>query len=85
MATNTAIKTRIGFVGLGNMGGNMAARFLAAGYPVYGEERSRPHAERLVHEGLQWRDTPKAHRASAMAKTNPSPVHRSVHRLVARE
>jgi 3-hydroxyisobutyrate dehydrogenase-like beta-hydroxyacid dehydrogenase len=59
MATDTAITTRIGFVGLGNMGGNMAARFLAAGYPVYGEERSRPNAERLIHDGLQWRDTPK--------------------------
>jgi 3-hydroxyisobutyrate dehydrogenase-like beta-hydroxyacid dehydrogenase len=59
MATNTATTTRIGFVGLGNMGGNMAARFLAAGYPVYGEERSRAHAEGLVHDGLQWCDTPK--------------------------
>ncbi len=37
----------------------MAARFLAAGYPVYGEERSRGHAEGLVHDGLQWCDTPK--------------------------
>jgi 3-hydroxyisobutyrate dehydrogenase-like beta-hydroxyacid dehydrogenase len=59
MATNTATTTKIGFVGLGNMGGNMAARLLAAGYPVYGEERSREHAEGLVHEGLKWRDTPR--------------------------
>ena len=59
MATNTATTTKIGFVGLGNMGGNMAARFLTAGYPVYGEERSRGHAEGLVHDGLQWCDTPK--------------------------
>jgi aryl-alcohol dehydrogenase-like predicted oxidoreductase/3-hydroxyisobutyrate dehydrogenase-like beta-hydroxyacid dehydrogenase len=59
MATNTDTTTKIGFVGLGNMGGNMAARLLAAGYPVYGEERSREHAEGLVHEGLQWRDTPR--------------------------
>jgi 3-hydroxyisobutyrate dehydrogenase-like beta-hydroxyacid dehydrogenase len=59
MATDTATTTRIGFVGLGNMGGNMAARFLAAGYPVYGEERSHAHAEALVHGGLQWRDTPR--------------------------
>ncbi|MDX6538548.1 MAG: binding domain of 6-phosphogluconate dehydrogenase, partial [Gaiellales bacterium] len=33
--------TKIGFVGLGHMGGNMAARFLAAGHPVYGESRNR--------------------------------------------
>jgi 3-hydroxyisobutyrate dehydrogenase-like beta-hydroxyacid dehydrogenase len=49
--------TTIGFVGLGHMGGNMAARFLAAGYPVYGEERNRETADELVHDGLQWRDT----------------------------
>jgi 3-hydroxyisobutyrate dehydrogenase-like beta-hydroxyacid dehydrogenase len=59
MATNTETTTKIGFVGLGNMGGNMAARFLAAGHPVYGEERSRAHAEALVQDGLQWRDTPR--------------------------
>jgi 3-hydroxyisobutyrate dehydrogenase-like beta-hydroxyacid dehydrogenase len=57
MTTTTA--TKIGFVGLGNMGGNMAARFLAAGHPVYGEERNRQHADELVQKGLQWRDTPR--------------------------
>jgi 3-hydroxyisobutyrate dehydrogenase-like beta-hydroxyacid dehydrogenase len=59
MSTNTATATRIGFVGLGNMGGNMAARFLAAGYAVYGEERIPGHAEGLVEDGLRWRDTPR--------------------------
>jgi 3-hydroxyisobutyrate dehydrogenase-like beta-hydroxyacid dehydrogenase len=56
MATAT---TGVGFVGLGHMGGNMAARFLGAGYPVYGEARDREHAQDLVHEGLRWRDTPR--------------------------
>jgi 3-hydroxyisobutyrate dehydrogenase-like beta-hydroxyacid dehydrogenase len=55
----TATTPSIGFVGLGTMGGNMAARFLAAGYPVYGEERQRAHAQTLVDHGLQWRDTPR--------------------------
>jgi 3-hydroxyisobutyrate dehydrogenase-like beta-hydroxyacid dehydrogenase len=55
----TATTTRIGFVGLGHMGGNMAARFLAAGYTVYGEERNRATAQGLEHDGLQWRDTPR--------------------------
>jgi 3-hydroxyisobutyrate dehydrogenase-like beta-hydroxyacid dehydrogenase len=50
---------KIGFVGLGHMGGNMAARFLAAGYTVYGESRDRRAAQELVHEGLAWRDTPR--------------------------
>ncbi len=50
----------LGFVGLGHMGGNMAARFLAAGYTVYGESRDRRHADELIREGLVWRDTPRA-------------------------
>jgi 3-hydroxyisobutyrate dehydrogenase-like beta-hydroxyacid dehydrogenase len=41
------------------MGGNMAARFLAAGYRVDGEARSREHAEQLIEQGLQWRDSPR--------------------------
>ncbi len=51
--------TTLGFVGLGHMGGNMAARFLAAGYTVYGESRQRREVDDLVREGLQWRDTPR--------------------------
>jgi 3-hydroxyisobutyrate dehydrogenase-like beta-hydroxyacid dehydrogenase len=49
----------LGVVGLGHMGGNMAARFLAAGYSVYGEARHREDAQELEGEGLQWRDTPR--------------------------
>jgi len=49
----------IGFVGLGHMGGNMAARFLAAGYPVYGEAHSREESQHLIDDGLQWRETPR--------------------------
>ena len=48
----------LGFVGLGHMGGNMAARLLAAGYSVSGEAQSRAHAEQLIEQGLQWCDTP---------------------------
>ncbi len=49
----------IGFIGLGNMGGNMAARYLAAGYTVYGEARDRTPAQWLIDQGLQWVDTPR--------------------------
>jgi 3-hydroxyisobutyrate dehydrogenase-like beta-hydroxyacid dehydrogenase len=52
--------TAVGFVGLGHMGGNMAIRFLHAGYTVYGEDRSREQAQALVDEGLRWCDTPRA-------------------------
>jgi 3-hydroxyisobutyrate dehydrogenase-like beta-hydroxyacid dehydrogenase len=49
----------IGFIGLGNMGGNMAARYLSAGYTVYGEASARQEAQWLIDEGLRWMDTPR--------------------------
>ncbi len=55
----TTTQAQIGFIGLGHMGGNMASRFLAAGFEVHGEERSREEAQELVVEGLQWEDTPR--------------------------
>jgi 3-hydroxyisobutyrate dehydrogenase-like beta-hydroxyacid dehydrogenase len=58
MAATTT--TKLGFVGLGKMGGNMTARFLAAGFPVYGEQRSRERAQHLVDQGMRWCDTPRA-------------------------
>ena len=51
--------TTVGFIGLGNMGGNMAARLLAAGYAVDGEAKSRADAESLIGEGLQWCESPR--------------------------
>ncbi len=55
----------IGFIGLGNMGGNMADRYLDAGYTVYGEDRDREHAQWLVDKGLRFVDTPRAVAAAA--------------------
>jgi 3-hydroxyisobutyrate dehydrogenase-like beta-hydroxyacid dehydrogenase len=52
-----AARTSVGFVGLGNIGGNMAARLLAAGYPVWGHQRSLERAQSLVEQGLQWCET----------------------------
>ena len=49
----------IGFIGLGKMGGNMAARYLAAGHVVYGEARNRKGAQWLIDQGLRWVDTPR--------------------------
>jgi 3-hydroxyisobutyrate dehydrogenase len=57
--------TAVGFVGLGHMGGNMAVRFLGAGYTVYGETRHRGEVQDLEREGLQWRDTPREIAAAA--------------------
>jgi 3-hydroxyisobutyrate dehydrogenase-like beta-hydroxyacid dehydrogenase len=44
----------IGLVGLGRMGGNMAARFLDAGYVVHGTARSRERAAWLIEKGMRW-------------------------------
>jgi 3-hydroxyisobutyrate dehydrogenase len=49
----------IGFIGLGKMGGNMAARYLAAGYTVYGEARDQSGAQWLIDQGLRWVETPR--------------------------
>ena len=57
-ARETATPT-LGFVGLGRMGGNMAARLLDAGYAVHGETRSRARAQHLIDEGLRWCETPR--------------------------
>jgi 3-hydroxyisobutyrate dehydrogenase-like beta-hydroxyacid dehydrogenase len=49
----------IGFVGLGHMGGSMAARLLSAGYAVHGMNRTRRRADELIANGLNWHDTPR--------------------------
>ncbi|HWX75204.1 MAG TPA: NAD(P)-dependent oxidoreductase [Solirubrobacteraceae bacterium] len=51
--------TSIGFVGLGHMGGNMAARFLGAGYQVCGTARRKERLTPLLDSGLGWRETPR--------------------------
>jgi 3-hydroxyisobutyrate dehydrogenase-like beta-hydroxyacid dehydrogenase len=55
----SAADEKIGFVGLGHMGGNMASRYLSAGYSVSGEAKSREGLEPLLDEGLRWCDTPR--------------------------
>src|SRR4051794_37890764 len=55
-----ATTNRIGFVGLGNMGGAMAGRFLAAGYATHGTSRSRPRAKQVEGAGLHWEDSARA-------------------------
>jgi 3-hydroxyisobutyrate dehydrogenase-like beta-hydroxyacid dehydrogenase len=50
---------KIGFVGLGNMGGVMAGRLLSAGHEVFGTNRTKARAGDLIGRGLIWRDTPR--------------------------
>ena len=51
---------RLGFVGLGAMGGRMAARLLAAGYPVIGYNRTPQKAAELVNAGMTLAPSPRA-------------------------
>lgn len=51
---------RLGFVGLGNMGGGIAKRLLDAGHSVTGYNRTRSKAQLLLDAGMQWAETPRA-------------------------
>ena len=48
---------RVGFVGLGKMGGAIASRILAAGYDLVGYSRTKARAEVLIAAGMGWRDS----------------------------
>jgi 3-hydroxyisobutyrate dehydrogenase-like beta-hydroxyacid dehydrogenase len=50
---------RLGFVGLGVMGGNMVARLLGKGHQVTGYNRTRSKAEWLIGRGMKWGNTPR--------------------------
>jgi 3-hydroxyisobutyrate dehydrogenase-like beta-hydroxyacid dehydrogenase len=50
---------RVGIVGLGDMGGGMAERLLAAGFPLTGWNRTRAKAERFVERGMTLAQTPR--------------------------
>jgi 3-hydroxyisobutyrate dehydrogenase-like beta-hydroxyacid dehydrogenase len=51
---------KLGFIGLGVMGGNMVARLLEKGHAVIGYNRTRSKAQWLVDRGMQWAASPRA-------------------------
>lgn len=57
--------TSIAFLGLGNMGGGMASRLAAAGFPLSVWNRGRQRAERFRDLGVTIADTPRAAAATA--------------------
>lgn len=57
-------KPQLGFIGLGTMGSRIVKRWLDAGYPVTGYNRTRAKAEALLAAGMQWGESP-----CAVAKT----------------
>ncbi|GCF11322.1 NAD(P)-dependent oxidoreductase [Dictyobacter arantiisoli] len=48
----------VGFVGLGEMGGRIAQRLLAAGHTVTGYNRTQSKAQWLLDAGMLWADSP---------------------------
>jgi 3-hydroxyisobutyrate dehydrogenase-like beta-hydroxyacid dehydrogenase len=52
--------TKLGYIGLGVMGGRMAKRLLDAGHTVTGYNRTKSKAQWLLDEGMQWGETPRA-------------------------
>jgi 3-hydroxyisobutyrate dehydrogenase-like beta-hydroxyacid dehydrogenase len=49
----------LGYIGLGAMGGRMAARLLDKGHTVTGYNRTRSKAQWLIDRGMKWGDTPR--------------------------
>ena len=51
---------KVGFVGLGVMGGNMVERLLSKGHTVTGYNRTRSKAQWLIEKGMTFADSPRA-------------------------
>jgi 3-hydroxyisobutyrate dehydrogenase len=51
---------KLGFIGLGVMGGNIVARLLEKGHSVTGYNRTRAKAQWLVDKGMRFAESPKA-------------------------
>src|SRR6202040_3028535 len=50
---------KLGFVGLGVMGGNMVSRLLEKGHSVTGYNRTRSKAQGLIDRGMRFAETPR--------------------------
>lgn len=68
--------TRIGFIGLGNMGRPMAERLAAAGFPLIVHDLNRAAADQLPVAGSEWADSPQsvAVRSDVICTSLPGPV-----------
>lgn len=51
---------KLGFVGLGAMGGRIAKRLMDAGHTVTGYNRTKSKAQWLLDAGMHWVDSPKS-------------------------
>src|SRR5271157_3603647 len=60
LAKGNCYMAKLGFIGLGVMGGNMVARLLEKGHTVTGYNRTRSRALWLIDKGMKFADSPKA-------------------------
>ncbi|HUF44445.1 MAG TPA: NAD(P)-dependent oxidoreductase [Aestuariivirgaceae bacterium] len=67
---------RYGFIGLGHLGGHLAASLLRGGFPVTVHDRRQNLADRLMPLGAEWADSAKlaAARSDAVITCLPSPA-----------
>jgi 3-hydroxyisobutyrate dehydrogenase len=67
---------RYGYIGLGHLGGHLAASLLRNGFALTVHDRDRAAAEPLIAKGAAWADSPKAlaARCDAVITCLPSPV-----------
>jgi 3-hydroxyisobutyrate dehydrogenase len=64
-----------GYIGLGNLGGHLAASLLKAGFKVVVHDRQKHLSDRLVAGGATWADSPEdiARQCDAVITCLPSP------------
>src|SRR5574338_163279 len=67
---------RYGFIGLGHLGGHLAASLLRHKFDLTVHDRNRSAAEPLIANGAGWTETPKhlAARCDAVITCLPSPT-----------
>lgn len=58
MTKNVKQKTRVGFIGLGNMGSAAARNIQRAGFPLVVHDLRREAAQGLIDHGAQWAESP---------------------------
>jgi len=67
---------RLGYIGLGNLGGHLAASLVRAGYQVTVHDLHREAATRLLEAGATWADSPEdvARASDSVITCLPSPA-----------
>ena len=53
-----SLPASVGFIGLGNMGGPMAANLMAANHRLIVHDVRRAAADELIEQGAEWADSP---------------------------